>query len=657
MSALDQAFIKAFAKEPATTSPARRQPAAERVEVPRTASSGEPQVFDELYDAGTFYRVDAAKGQQAVPASHLPPERKVPRRLQRRSAQRQELQVPEPPPPAPVDQHQPLPLPPRRNWSKSMLEIARQLARLDLMKLSAEGELPPEIVFSDPPVTEIPTAPVLPTPAIAPPEQVMPREVAAPQPVPAAELELPPSAPHAIANFWSVDAPIVAQSALLQMTDAETWLALPMAPAVTCYENVMEGWSRSAEPAIPAPTATEPATGALAVEGELLSEVEARVAEIAERAAARAAKLAKEKKAKRKLRIDGSHKLAAPHVAAPVVETKTDANADEIKSEIVEELVVEQLVVEEVVVEAVEEVTAVAKEIPATVDAAAAVEIAPVSKPIATEVATAAADPVAELPVAAAPVVEVTAPVAEAPVDLPAPEPVAATIPKRPYVPLWEVDRFTWPALCDKLMHDPSGYFASASNKLLNVVRGGLKVLGITGSRRGEGRTTLALCLARAAAQAGIHVALVDADFSRPQLATMLGLETAYGWQEAATGKIPLSEAAVKSLADRLTVLPLEVTASSAPLSLADPRVTATLRATAATFDLVIVDLGPLGSGSEPLFPTGENCPLDAAVVVRDTRFASVNESRVVGDRLYEAGIEAVGIAENFVTQPELAFL
>jgi len=236
-------------------------------------------------------------------------------------------------------------------------------------------------------------------------------------------------------------------------------------------------------------------------------------------------------------------------------------------------------------------------------------------------------------------------------------KPSENTVPKRPYVPLWEVDRFTWPALCDKLMHDPNGYFASASNKLLSVVRGGLKVLGVTGSRRGEGRTTLALCLARAAAQAGIHVALVDADFSRPQLASMLGLETAYGWQDAATGKIPLSEAAVKSLADRLTVLPLEVTSSSSPLSLADPRVTATLRATAATFDLVIVDLGPLSTGNESLFPKGENCPLDAAVVVRDTRFASVGESRAVGERLYDSGIEAVGIAENFVTQPELAFL
>jgi len=259
--------------------------------------------------------------------------------------------------------------------------------------------------------------------------------------------------------------------------------------------------------------------------------------------------------------------------------------------------------------------------------------------------------PIEETPITPAP------PVVEAPKSEEVSEPATTTVPKRPYVPLWEVDRLTWPPLCEKLMHDQSGYFANASNKLLSVVRGGLKVLGITGSRRGEGRTTLALCLARAAAQAGIHVALVDADFARPQLASMLGLETAYGWQEAAIGKIPLSEAAVKSLADRVTILPLEVSTSEEPLSLADPRVTATLRATAATFELVLVDLGPLNATSESLFPPGETCPLDAAIVVRDTRYASVNESRLVGDRLYDAGIEAVGVAENFVTQPELAFL
>jgi Mrp family chromosome partitioning ATPase len=219
--------------------------------------------------------------------------------------------------------------------------------------------------------------------------------------------------------------------------------------------------------------------------------------------------------------------------------------------------------------------------------------------------------------------------------------------------PLWEMDRFQWPKTCQKLLNDENGYLRQAGNKLLAAVQDGLKVLAVTGSRRGEGRSTLALCLARVAAEAGIQVALMDADFARPQLAGKIGLEIAFGWQDAALGKIPLSEAAVKSLADHITVMPLEPSAAGRALSLADPRVTATIRAASATFELLILDLGPIGPGEELAFPPGERCPLDAAIVVRDLRFATAAESKAIGHRLQDAGIEAVGIAENFVVEEE----
>jgi Mrp family chromosome partitioning ATPase len=222
------------------------------------------------------------------------------------------------------------------------------------------------------------------------------------------------------------------------------------------------------------------------------------------------------------------------------------------------------------------------------------------------------------------------------------------------FVPQWELDRFHWPKTCEKLLADASGYLAHAGEKLRAAAKDGLKVLGITGTRRGEGRTTLALCLARVAADAGLSVALMDADFLRPQIASKLGIEVAFGWQDAALGKVPLSEAAVKSLLDNVTVLPLETSAARGRLSLADPRVTATIRAAAATFDLVILDQGPL-AGDELSFPPGEACPLDAAIVVRDLRFATAAESETVGQALYDAGIEAVGIAENFVVEEEAA--
>jgi Mrp family chromosome partitioning ATPase len=220
-------------------------------------------------------------------------------------------------------------------------------------------------------------------------------------------------------------------------------------------------------------------------------------------------------------------------------------------------------------------------------------------------------------------------------------------------IPVWEVDRFQWPVTVERLVSTKGGYFGQAGERLVAAVGDGLRTLAVTGSRRGEGRTTLALCLARAAAKAGLQVAVVDADFARPQLAARIGLEITHGWQDAATGLIPLSEAAVKSLSDEMTVLPLEAASAAGQLSLADPRVTATLRAAAATFELVIVDLGPLATAEDQLFPADEACPFDAAIVVRDLRWASAAESEGVGERLYAAGVEAVGVAENFAPADE----
>jgi Mrp family chromosome partitioning ATPase len=229
------------------------------------------------------------------------------------------------------------------------------------------------------------------------------------------------------------------------------------------------------------------------------------------------------------------------------------------------------------------------------------------------------------------------------------------TQPRASCNPVWEVDQFQWPATVERLVTDQDGYFGQASGRLLAAVRDGLRTLAITGSRRGEGRTTLALCLARAAARAGIQVAVIDADFGRPQLAARIGLEVTSGWQEAAIGQIPLSEAAIRSLADNITILPLDASAARTELSLADPRVTATLRAAAATFELVILDLGPLSGSEHALFPEEEACPLDAAIIVRDLRYASAAESEAIGERLYAAGVEAVGIAENFVATEDSA--
>jgi Mrp family chromosome partitioning ATPase len=144
-----------------------------------------------------------------------------------------------------------------------------------------------------------------------------------------------------------------------------------------------------------------------------------------------------------------------------------------------------------------------------------------------------------------------------------------------------------------------------------------------------------------------LNVAIVDADLARPELADCLGLEVECGWQAVAAGKAPLAEAAIRSVDDRLTVFPIQA-AEKHSLTLSDPRAGKLLREIASNFDLVLVDMGPITGGTGPLLPPTAPAPIDAAVVVRDARSVTESSARIVGLKLHAAGIEAVGLAENF---------
>jgi Mrp family chromosome partitioning ATPase len=83
-------------------------------------------------------------------------------------------------------------------------------------------------------------------------------------------------------------------------------------------------------------------------------------------------------------------------------------------------------------------------------------------------------------------------------------------------------------------------------------------------------------------------------------------------------------------------------------IGLRDPRVVEMLTQLNERFDLVVLDCGPLVDDNKFL-EGGESCPLDAAIVVRDMRTTSVEDCHATVGRLLQYGLEAVGIAENFL--------
>ncbi len=204
-----------------------------------------------------------------------------------------------------------------------------------------------------------------------------------------------------------------------------------------------------------------------------------------------------------------------------------------------------------------------------------------------------------------------------------------------------------WPAVCDRLIDEQQEYFAHAGRKLFEASRQGLKVLAVTSNTRGEGSTTLSICLARAAAATGANIALLDADLTQQQLATGLGLDLAHGWLDVAGGGVPWGEAAVNSLNDRMTVMPLRRLANQAPATV-PAGVGGVFDEIAVNYDLLILDLGPLTNEACHLLNRNGVCGVNAAIVVRDMRKTSEGSTLGVAARLRDLGVQAVGIAENY---------
>jgi Mrp family chromosome partitioning ATPase len=216
-----------------------------------------------------------------------------------------------------------------------------------------------------------------------------------------------------------------------------------------------------------------------------------------------------------------------------------------------------------------------------------------------------------------------------------------------PFAPDWEVDRLVWPVICERLLETEERYFRSVGQRLKDATQDSHHVVMITGARRGEGRTTLALCLARCAAQAGVATALVDADLENPQLGNQLGMETPCSWLAFVAGASPLSEAGVSSLEDGLTLFPL-TNSEDLETPAGDEPLTTVLRAIGAHFPLVIVDTGPMVSEDRHAFAAGDDCPIDTAIVVRDLRNTTEKKALATARLLQRRGVPAVGIAENF---------
>jgi capsular exopolysaccharide synthesis family protein len=151
----------------------------------------------------------------------------------------------------------------------------------------------------------------------------------------------------------------------------------------------------------------------------------------------------------------------------------------------------------------------------------------------------------------------------------------------------------------DHLVAKPMSSFAEAFRSLRAAIEfsrlgSRMKVLAVTSSLAGEGKTTTSLGLARSAALAGVRTVVVDCDLRQHAINGLLEVSPRAGLIDVLNGSISLDEALVLDEMSGAMVLPL-VEAHFTPKDMFNsPAMATVLDELKRRFDLVILDSPPV---------------------------------------------------------------
>ena len=204
----------------------------------------------------------------------------------------------------------------------------------------------------------------------------------------------------------------------------------------------------------------------------------------------------------------------------------------------------------------------------------------------------------------------------------------------------WEVEVFDVPSTVAELFFE-GDLFEQISGRLSDATQDGLRSMMITSRLAGEGRSTVALGMAMAAAAGDKRVALLDGDLNNAGLIDALGLDLSNGWLDFVRQGMPIEEVGVHAVEDRLTFFPL-LPHHAGPATAAEcGQFLWRLRD---HFDLILID-GPCDAAATA-GPMAD--AVDSAIVVHDQSQSSPESIFALATSLRLAGIEGIGLVENF---------
>jgi polysaccharide biosynthesis transport protein len=199
------------------------------------------------------------------------------------------------------------------------------------------------------------------------------------------------------------------------------------------------------------------------------------------------------------------------------------------------------------------------------------------------------------------------------------------------------------------LQTDPKSPVSEAYQTMATTIRymasqQELKVIMVTSSMDGEGKTTTSANLAVALAQAGRRVILVSADLRRPRLHRFFHLPNGPGLSELLSGAFPFTEIVEDPEIPNLRVLNAGAVPANPSGLLGSSRTVDVLQSLRESADFVVMDTPPVLAVADPSIMA----PLvDGTLFVMDAGHSSRSAIQHARDQLEHAGGRIVGAVYN----------
>jgi succinoglycan biosynthesis transport protein ExoP len=125
-------------------------------------------------------------------------------------------------------------------------------------------------------------------------------------------------------------------------------------------------------------------------------------------------------------------------------------------------------------------------------------------------------------------------------------------------------------------------------------IQNACKVITVSSSLAGEGKTTTVCNLAMTLASAGSRVLVIEADLRRPRIAALLGIEGAAGLTNVLAGRLSVERAVQPWAAGPFDVIAAGPLPPNPSELLASPQMAETIEQLRADYDYIVVDTPPL---------------------------------------------------------------